>query len=378
MEKRNSLLMNTSLLYRCTQKYYDKNLDLYQIGAGQLQFLILIYENEGITMSDLSLKGGFDKGTVTKGIQKLESEGYIVTVANEKDRRIKQLYTCDKTKKIIPEVYMVRQEWWEKITRDISDDELQFYEQIQNKLIKNASELTIEENTQLKIFGMQKLTLLDYPGKLASTLFAGGCNFRCPFCQNADLVFLPEDLSEINSEDLNHFLKQRQSTLDGICISGGEPLLHEELEPFLKNLKKLGYKVKLDTNGSYPKLLKKYVDAGYIDYVAMDIKNAKERYAETIGLEVFDLTPIEESIDFLINGKIDYEFRTTVVKDFHGIQEIESMAEWLKDAKAYYLQAFVDSERVIQSGLNGYDAEEMQQLCKAARKFVPNTQVRGL
>lgn len=378
MKKRNSLLMNTSLLYRCTQKYYDKNLDLYQIGAGQLQFLILIYENEGITMSDLSLKGSFDKGTVTKGIQKLEAEGYITIIPNEKDRRIKQLYTSDKTKKIIPEVYMVRQDWWEKITRDISDEEILYYEKIQDKLIKNACELTSETNTQLKIFGMQKLTLLDYPGKLASTLFTGGCNFRCPFCQNADLVFLPEDLSEINSNDLNSFLKQRQATLDGICISGGEPLLHEELEPFLKKLKSLGYKVKLDTNGSYPKLLKKYVEAGYIDYVAMDIKNTKERYAETIGLEAFDFKPIEESIEFLINSKIDYEFRTTVVKGFHGIREIESIAEWLRDAKAYYLQAFVDSERVIEKGLHGYDAEEMELMCEAARKFIPNTQVRGL
>lgn len=378
MEKRNSLLMNTSFLYRCTQKYYDKNLYLYQIGAGQLQFLILIYENEGITMRDLSLKGGFDKGTVTKGIQKLESEGYIVTIANEKDRRIKQIYTCDKTKRIIPEVYMVRQEWWEKLTKNISDEELSLYEQIQDKLIMNASRLTNEDDCQLKVFGMQKLTLLDYPGKLASTLFTGGCNFRCPFCQNADLVFLPENLSEINRDDLYDFLKKRKSTLDGICISGGEPLIHEELESFLKKLKALDYKVKLDTNGSYPKLLKKYVEAGYIDYVAMDIKNTKERYAKTIGLEVFDLTPIEESIDFLIHGKIDYEFRTTVVKDFHGLQEIESIAEWLKGAKAYYLQAFVDSERVIQSGLKDYDAEEMQLLCEAAKKFIPNTQVRGL
>lgn len=378
MEKRNSLLMNTSLLYRCTQKYYDKNLGLYQIGAGQLQFLILIYENEGITMRELSLKGGFDKGTVTKGVQKLEAEGYIVTVSNEKDRRIKQLYTCDKTKKIIPEIYMVRQDWWEKITKDIDDEDLQLYEQIQEKLITNASKLTSEDAGQLKVFGMQKLTLLDYPGKLASTLFTGGCNFRCPFCQNADLVFLPEDLSEINGDDLNGFLKQRQSTLDGICISGGEPLLHEELEPFLKKLKVLGYKVKVDTNGSYPKLLKKYVEAGLVDYVAMDIKNAKNCYAQTIGLEVFDLSPIEESVDFLIHGKVDYEFRTTVVKDFHSIEEIEAMAEWLKGAKAYYLQAFVDSERVIQAGLSAYDADEMKRLCDAARKFIPNTQVRGL
>lgn len=188
MEKRNSLLMNTSILYRYTQKYYDKNLDLYQIGAGQLQFLILIYEHEGITMSDLSLMGGFDKGTVTKGIQRLEAEGYITTAANEKDKRIKHLYTCDKTKKIIPEIYLVRQEWWEKITQGLSEEELQLTENVQAKLIANASALTQPTN-QLKIFGMQKLTLLDYPSKLASTLFTGGCNFRCPFCQNADLVF---------------------------------------------------------------------------------------------------------------------------------------------------------------------------------------------
>lgn len=377
MEKRNSLLMNTSILYRYTQKYYDKNLDLYQIGAGQLQFLILIYEHEGITMSDLSLMGGFDKGTVTKGIQRLEAEGYITTAANEKDKRIKHLYTCDKTKIIIPEIYLVRQEWWEKITQGLSEEELQLAENVQAKLIANASALTQPTN-QLKIFGMQKLTLLDYPSKLASTLFTGGCNFRCPFCQNADLVFLPEDLSEINSDDLESFLKQRQKTLDGICISGGEPLLHEELEPFLYKLKGLGYKVKLDTNGSYPKLLKKYAAAGLIDYVAMDIKNDKAHYAKTIGLESFDLSPIEESVDFLLRGDLDYEFRTTVVRDFHSEKEISAAAEWLKGAKAYYLQAFVDSECVIQKGLQGYDADEMQKLCEAARKFVPNTQVRGL
>lgn len=375
MKKNNSLLMNTSILYRYTQKYYDKNLNLYQIGAGQLLFLILIYENEGITMSDLSVKGGFDKGTVTKGIQRLEAEGYITVVSSEEDKRMKRLYTCDKTKAIIPEIYLIRQEWWEKITQGVSEEELERAIAIQEKLIANASQIDAKSN--LKIFGLQKLTLLDYPQKVAATLFTGGCNFRCPFCQNADLVFLPENLSEVDSHQLECFLKQRRKILDGICISGGEPLLHEEIEPFLYQLKELGYLVKVDTNGSYPKLLKKYVNAGYIDKVAMDIKNDREHYAATIGLKSFDLSLIEESVDFLLNCEIDTEFRTTVVREFHDVENIKAMAKWLTGAKAYYLQAFVDSDRVIQKGLSGYDEQEMQVLCEAARVFVPNTHVRG-
>ena len=229
------------------------------------------------------------------------------------------------------------------------------------------------------ISGLQKLTLLDYPGTVACTVFTGGCNFRCPFCHNAALV-LPELMGQDTGEEqVLAFLKRRQGVLDGVAITGGEPLLHKDIGIFLEKVRALGYKIKLDTNGSFPDRLQELISAGLVDRVAMDIKNAPELYAKTVGLPSLDLAPIERSKELLLRGDVDYEFRTTVVKGLHTRESIIGAAKWIAGAKEYYLQQFKDSGNVIAiEGLSEYNEQEMHALAQAAAQVVPTVQVRGV
>ena len=224
--------------------------------------------------------------------------------------------------------------------------------------------------------GFQKLTLLDYPGKVACILFTNGCNFRCPFCHNASLV-RAQDGADISDDEVLEFLKKRQGILEGVCISGGEPLIHNELKDFIREVKKLGYPVKLDTNGSFPKKLRELIGEGLVDYVAMDIKNSFEKYNETTGIST-DIDSIKESIEILINGNIDYEFRTTLVSGFHTTQDMQRIGEMIKGTKKYYLQNFADSGDILCPGLAPLGEEEMELMRKTAEKYVSVTQIRGI
>ena len=178
----------------------------------------------------------------------------------------------------------------------------------------------------MQIHGFQKMTLLDFPGRVAATVFTGGCNFRCPFCHNALLVTELKESDVIPTQDVVSYLEKRTSLLDGVCLTGGEPLLQPDIASFLRKIKEMGYAVKLDTNGNSPSKLRDLVEEGLVDYVAMDVKNCREKYGETIGIPNFDVSKIEESIRFLMSGKVDFEFRTTVVKEFHTVENIESLA----------------------------------------------------
>ena len=229
----------------------------------------------------------------------------------------------------------------------------------------------------MQIYGLQKLTLLDFPQKTACTIFTGGCNFRCPFCHNGDLVLgnLPEPIS---IDELFSFLKKRSGVLDGVCITGGEPLLNPDIGDFIKEIRNLGYLIKLDTNGSNPGYLKQLVEQGLVDYVAMDIKNSKDAYAKTVGIDNFDISPIAESVEFLKNSKTEYEFRTTIVREFHSEDEILKIGEWLKDSKKYFLQNFVDSESVIKDGLHSVDESELKNWKDLLTRYIDVVEIRGI
>lgn len=229
------------------------------------------------------------------------------------------------------------------------------------------------------ISGLQKLTLLDYPGRVACTVFTGGCNFRCPFCHNASLVLPEQMVQDTNEEEVLSFLKKRVGVLDGVAITGGEPLLHKDIGGFLSKVKALGYEIKLDTNGSFPELLMELVKDGLVDRVAMDVKNSPELYAHTVGLEKLDMAPIERSKEFLLSGTVDYEFRTTAVKGLHTRESLRGAAEWIKGAKEYYLQQFKDSGNVLNiAGLGAFNEKEMHALADGLRDLVPSVQVRGV
>ena len=226
--------------------------------------------------------------------------------------------------------------------------------------------------------GFQKMTLLDFPGKVACTLFTAGCNFRCPFCHNALLVTDIRAEDRINEEDVLDVLRKRAGVLEGVCITGGEPLMHPDIEELLKRIKELGYAVKVDTNGTFPDRLADLAKAGLVDYVAMDIKNRKEKYAETAGLPGLDLIPIERSVEWLKSGIVDYEFRTTVVQEFHQTEDIRKAAEWIRGAKRYYLQNFVDSGNLIGENLHPVSRETLRDMAGAAAPFVESVSTRGV
>ncbi|MBE7003851.1 MAG: anaerobic ribonucleoside-triphosphate reductase activating protein [Ruminococcaceae bacterium] len=229
------------------------------------------------------------------------------------------------------------------------------------------------------IAGMQKLTLLDYPGQVACTIFTGGCNFRCPFCHNASLV-LPQRCETVMEEAAAlDFLRKRQGLLDAVVVSGGEPLLQEGLEDFLRVARALGYRIKLDTNGSFPDRLRAVVEQGLVDRVAMDVKNAPALYAETAGVRMLDVAALERSKSFLLTGSVDYEFRTTVVRGLHTRESLLDAARWIKGAKEYYLQQYRDSGGVIApGGLGAFSDEEMRALASAVRTVVPAAALRGV
>ena len=230
----------------------------------------------------------------------------------------------------------------------------------------------------MDINGIQKLTLLDFPRKIACTLFTGGCNLRCPFCHNASLVLADRaDGAIIEEEDVFKFLRSRRGILEGVCISGGEPTLQPDLPDFIRKVKELGYAVKLDTNGTNPQMLEQIIREGLCDYVAMDIKNCPEKYAETVGIPDFSTENVEKSLSLLRSSGIPYELRTTVVRQFHTPEDLEAIGRWLGDAPAYYLQNFKDSGNLIQSGLSGFSPEELQQLANSARKYLKTVMIRG-
>ena len=203
-----------------------------------------------------------------------------------------------------------------------------------------------------KIHGFNKLTLLDYPGRLAATIFLGSCNFRCPFCHNAGLVLAPESEPLIETEEVLKVLRKRKGILDGVCVTGGEPTLDPGLTELLAQIKELGYPVKLDTNGTRPALVRELVDAGLVDYVAMDIKNSP--------------------------GVVDYEFRTTVVKELHKREDIEAIGQWLSGSRRYFLQNYKESEQVIRPVFTSYSREQLENFQQILQKTIPQVEIRGI
>ncbi len=235
----------------------------------------------------------------------------------------------------------------------------------------------------MEIAGLQKLTLLDYPGKVACTVFLGGCNFRCPFCHNAGLIGtnIPSQFSE---EEFMDFLKSRRGLLDGVCVSGGEPTLHADLPEFLEKIRSLGYLVKLDTNGCRPEMLRALRRMNLPDYTAMDLKNSPEKYAETAGLPRFDLSPVEESVALLTRDGLPCEFRTTVISEFHDETSMKELGRWLmritggRKIGSYYLQPFQDRDTVPSRGLHAPEPVVLKRLLDIALTFSEHAEIRGL
>ena len=246
----------------------------------------------------------------------------------------------------------------------------------------------------MQIHGFNKTTLLDYPEHIAATVFTGGCNFRCPFCHNGELVLDPGCQPLIPEEEVLSYLKKRQGILQGVCVTGGEPTLQKDLKEFLQKIKELGYPIKLDTNGYMPGVLWDLLQNKLVDYVAMDIKASRENYGTAAGLKNMDLARIEESIGILKSSGIPYEFRTTVVKGIHTVEEFEDIGRWIAGCPAYYLQSYEENEnclyRILQTAesndvkpggadpCGAFSGEELEQMAERARKYVGKVVLRGV
>lgn len=230
----------------------------------------------------------------------------------------------------------------------------------------------------MQIHGFQKTTLLDYPGKVACTIFFGGCNFRCPFCHNGNLVLCADKVPTISEEEIFSHLKKRATILEGVCITGGEPCLQPQLIPFIRRLRTLGLSIKLDTNGYYPDVLISLVKEGLIDYVAMDIKQCPEKYNFISQMHDFDIAGIRQSVSFLLEGNIPYEFRTTVVKELHNFDDFKEIGLWIAGADSYFLQSYKDSNQVITSGFSSCSYQELKDIQSLLLPFVPNIEIRGV
>lgn len=230
---------------------------------------------------------------------------------------------------------------------------------------------------EMNIQGLQKMTLLDFPGKVACTVFLGGCDLRCPFCHNSDLIDGGAP-ALMDDNELLRFLEKRKGLLDGVAFTGGEPLLRRELKELIVKIRALGFAVKLDTNGAHPAQLRELLEEKLVDYVAMDIKNSPERYGETVGVARIDLAPFRESARLLMDSGVPYEFRTTVVAEFHDDKSFEAIAQWLAGAERFFLQRFTDRDSVLFSGLHAPEKADMERYAGILRKKIPCVELRGV
>ncbi len=229
----------------------------------------------------------------------------------------------------------------------------------------------------MELFGMEKLSLVDYDGKIAATVFTGNCNFRCGFCHNSPLVLETDQLSTIEENEVLKFLESRKNILDGLCITGGEPTLCKDLPEFCEKVKKIGYSVKVDTNGTNPNMIKSLFENGLCDYFAIDIKNDRENYAKIIGFEKYDTSLIEKSVNYLMTSGADYEFRTTLIKEYHKKENIIKIGEWIKGAKKYFMQKYKDTETCMTHDLHEVEESEAKEFLAAVLPYVPDSQLRG-
>ena len=230
----------------------------------------------------------------------------------------------------------------------------------------------------MNICGYQKTTLLDYPGHVAATIFTGGCNFRCPFCHNCDLIVSSSPANNISEEEIFMFLKKRKKVLSGVCITGGEPSLQADLADFIKKVRELGYKIKLDTNGYRPKVIAELIEQNLLDYIAMDIKAGYSNYSNVSGVPNLSIDNIKNSIFIIENSAISYEFRTTVVKELHKETDFEEIATMISPKSPYFIQSFKDSGNILLPGLSSCEVTTLNRYLSIVKEKMPNASLRGI
>ena len=335
--RQSDLFLDSSILYRSTQKYYDKKLQKYNLTYAQLPILIMIYEHEGISMQEIATQGVYDKGTITKNVQKLESLGFVDVISSKRDKRAKELYTTEKAKDIMSSIYRIRQDWYRYLNENIEQEDIKMFSDLMQTITNKARVLADQSTELIQFYKHQKINMDVYPNHISTVFYTGGCNFQCPHCQKRELVFLQENQSFIPKESIEKFLDKRKNTIQSICIGGGEPCMHPEIVPFLEQCKALGYKTMIITNGSYPDMIELLCNNECVDRVVISLKGDCERYAQHIGFSSYDVDKINESMNYLFSqNKVEYAIHFEVYEDYDE-QCIRNISKWLKGCKNFKL-----------------------------------------
>ncbi|MGN1406574.1 MAG: 4Fe-4S cluster-binding domain-containing protein [Erysipelotrichaceae bacterium] len=372
----NYLDLLSAALFRCNQKYYDKVLSAYGLSYSGLIFLISIYEDEGLMLNKLAQDGGFDKGSITKAIYKLEENGFVHIADSKKDKRAKELYTTQKTRDLMPSLYQIRQEYLNYLAEDIDINDFDKYQEVLSHILDKAKEYsstTIDINN-LQICDFKPLSFNDYDDLSCSVIYTGGCNFRCGHCTNKNLVFLSSTQKYKSVKEIIDYLSKRSGMLQGVCIRGGEPLLHEGIFQLLKEIKALGLNVKLSTNGSLFEKIKQAVDLELIDKLEINIMGSRDIYAACIGLDEFDFSGLNRTIDYLKKDVIDYEFSLLLRS---SDIDYDDLGSWLKGIKKLNLIRLRETDSCIDTSIQMLKEDEINNIKVILDKYIDNVVIGG-
>lgn len=376
MDQQTDFLMNISVLYRSTQKYYDRMLQSINITYAQLPILIMIFEQEGITMREIAQSGVYDKGTISKNVKHLEQQGYIHIYTSKHDKRNKELYTSDLAKQNMSTIYSIRRNWWQHLIQNIDESSFSQFIGSYDLLAKNARQYEDASDSQIHFFQWKKVSLNSYPNKISTVLYMAGNNFRSPFDTHPELLFIKEDLKEISLHEIEIYLKERQNQIQALSIEGGEPLMNPNLESFLKFSKNLGYLNKIQTNGTFPDLMIQWIERKYIDFVDLKIMNSPNQYAKSIGMAHFSMSSIDQSLQYLKKCSIDYQCSIYLVKEYHNIRSIEAVSKWLSGIKKLVVYTNIEACKTVQSNLHNVDPMTCLNMIEILKRCCEEIEVR--
>jgi len=373
------LLVDLSVLYRCAQNHFEQVLKSYDFNFTNFLLLTQIYENEGMTMIELARKAAYDKSTVTKSVAWLEDNGYITLETNLQDRRSKSLKTTEKCRKIISDLFHDKRDWMDYIIQDLDEYDKEVFFRMIAKMVERSRELeqrdVSEEVQPLKFYDIEKFNLSRYPGHTCCVLYLGGNNLR-PVYADKKYLYIKEDALTISEAEVLNYLSQRKEMLEAICLTGGEPLIQgAALNNFMEKVKEMGYLIKIDTNGYENNHLKALLKEGLVDYVSMALMANEKEYEHISGSNKLNFGAIRKSINYLLDCDIEYDFSTTLIKEYHDASSFKEMVKLIKGAHSYRLYNYHSDEKMLNENLHGFEKEELKQFLDLARNYVNDVEL---
>jgi anaerobic ribonucleoside-triphosphate reductase activating protein len=371
MNQDNDLLLDLNILSRSTQKYYDRQLQPYNLTYAQLPVLLMIYEHEGISLNAIVQQGQYDKGTVTKNVQKLESLGYVTTRSSLQDKRSKELYPTDKAKEIVSRIYRIRQSWWTKIIADIPQDQVAPFILQTQKMVASASHYAEQETLEMNFRRILPLSASRQPGALSMVLSVAGCNFRCPSCPDKSRIFIKESDRPISQNEVLKVLDARKGFLEGIVVTGGEPCMHPGLLSFLELVKQRNLRVCLETNGSFPDVLKEILNRKLVNLVRIDVKNCPSRYAASSGLKQSMADKVSQSLDLIKTAGVPWELQLTIDGRHHDLEALKQLMAWTGSPSRIALIFHESGADSVDASLPSADSEKRQAYVQLLKQYAP-------